>query len=263
MNPLRRFAPRILVGLAVVSASAVPVAMRCGRGDEPLRTLHPFAELHVPRVDRPIPIDAEFDGKKVWESDVGSTGVFKDKNGLGMVPYTEARARWGDGTLYLWLYAGDLDLEGTVREADGPVSSDDSFHIELGNEGSVYTIDVSVLGTVADARCEGAVGAPPAGGRCDPRWQSGAVVAVDRDGTLNQVGDNDEEWVVEMAVPLASLGLKATGVGTRVPFSIRRCEIARSGPRACGGFGTGRPRGELVFDAAPVESSRLARATAP
>jgi hypothetical protein len=260
---LRRTAPRIAIGLAVVAASAIAVARRARQGDGPLRDLHPFAELHVPQVDRPIPIDAEFDGKKVWESDVGSTGIFKDKNGLGMVPYTEARARWGDGKLYLWLYAGDLDLEATVREPDGPVSRDDSFHIELGGGGGAYTIDVSVLGTVSDARCARAVGAPSPGEKCDASWQSGAVVAVDRDGTLNQVGDNDEEWVVEMAIPLSSLDIETTGPGTRIPFSVSRCEVAKDGPHACGSFGAGQPRGELVFDAAAIESSRLARAAAP
>jgi hypothetical protein len=258
MNRFRSSSPWALAGVAVVAAFAAVVALRAEKRERAPRDLHPFAELHVPRVPHPVRIDAE-DGKKVWESDIGSTGVFKDKNGVGMVPYTEARARWGDGTLYLWLYAGDLDLEGSVRQPDGPVSRDDSFHIELGNAGSVYSIDVSVLGTVADARCDGVVGAP-AGAKCDSSWQSGAVVAVDRDGTVNQVGDNDEEWIVEMAVPFSSLGIKGASAGTRIPFSVHRCEVGQRGPGACGGFGTGASRGELVLEATSIEGPRLARA---
>jgi hypothetical protein len=143
--------------------------------------------------------------------------------------------------LYFLLYAGDLDLEGTVAEHDGPVSQDDSFHIEIGGPDDLRVLDVSVLGTVADSLCR-------AGHGCDPAWQSRAVVAVDRDGTLNRVGDNDEEWVVEMSVPLDALGLPVAKAGTRIPFAVRRCEVGNGGPRACGGWGTGAAHGELVLE---------------
>jgi hypothetical protein len=99
-----------------------------------------------------------------------------------------------------------------------------------------------VLGTVADSLCAGAHGA------CDRGWQSHAVVAVDRDGSLNQTGDNDEEWVVEMAIPFEAIGLGGARAGTRIPFAIRRCDVGRDGPHACGGWGTGSPRGELILD---------------
>jgi hypothetical protein len=203
---------------------------------------HASLELHVPRASAPISIDAEIEGKKVWEAEAGSTRNFKEASGKGMVPYTEAKVRWGDGKLYFLLYAGDLDLEGTVTEADGPVLSDDSFRLELGGPDALRVIDVSVLGTVADSLCAGAHAA------CDRGWQSHAVVAVDRDGSLNRTGDNDEEWVVEMAVPFEALGLAGARAGTRIPFAVRRCEVGRDGPHACGAWGVGSPRGELILD---------------
>jgi hypothetical protein len=246
-----------LLGLAALVA-AVVVVRRTGQSHRPPRDAYPYVELRAPRVDHAITIDAEMDGKKVWESEIGSTGNFKGTDGLGMVPYSEAKVRWGERTLYLWLYAGDLDLEGSVVERDGPVSRDDSFHIELGNGDRIYAIDVSVLGTVADAVCTGKLGVLETDRHCDFGWQSNAVVAVDRDGTLNRLGDNDEEWMVEMAIPLASLGIENAGVGTRIPFAVRRCEIGKSGPHACGGFGFGRPRGEIVFDPARAEAASLA-----
>lgn len=73
-----------------------------------------------------------------------------------------------------------------------------------------------------------------------------------RDGTLNRTGDNDEEWIVEMAIPLAALGIHDPAPGTRIPFAVRRCDVGARGPGACGGFGAGDPRGELVFEAASV-----------
>ena len=200
-------------------------------------------ELRVPRTAAPVKVDAELEGKKLWEADTGTTRNFVDSAGRGMVPYTEAKARWGDGKLYLMLYAGDLDLEGTVREADGDVERDDAFHIELGGADDQRVVSVSVLGTIADARCRGTGTART----CDRGWQSRAEVAVDRDGTLNKLGDNDEEWVVEMALPFAALGVSNPEAGVRLPFSIRRCEVARAGKRACGGWGAAAP-GQLILE---------------
>jgi hypothetical protein len=124
----------------------------------------------------------------------------------------------------------------------------------------VYTLDVSVLGTLADSACTGDVGEGSDARRCDPTWASHAVVAVDRDGTLNQLGDNDEEWVVEMAIPLASIGIDAARGGERIPFAIRRCEVGKNGRGACGGFGDGKPRGELVLEPDSVDRGSVASA---
>ena len=186
----------------VASASALPVAASAPAAPVAADP----AALLVPRVAGPVVIDAELEGKKMWEGDTGTTRNFTDSAGHGMVPYTEAKARWGDGKLYLMLYAGDLDLQGKVRAHDGPVERDDAFHLEFGRGDEVRVISVSVLGTVADALCRPSRTDPP-GRVCDRSWESHARVAVDRDGTLNKIGDNDEEWVIEMAVPLAALGL--------------------------------------------------------
>jgi hypothetical protein len=199
--------------------------------------------LHVPRVAGPIPITAEVEGKKDWEGERGNTPNFVDATGMGMVPYTEARVRWGDGKLYLLLYAGDLDLEGTVEDRDGPLEQDDSFRLEFPSGREVRVVVVSILGVLADRICTGTT--PDA--RCDSSWDSRAVVAVDRDGTMNKIGDNDEEWVVEMAIPLASLGLPTAGPGTRIPFTVSRCEVGH-GPHACGAWGAGTPPGQLELD---------------
>jgi hypothetical protein len=200
--------------------------------------------LHVPRAKEPITINAETEGKKIWEGEVGTTLNFVDRDGHGMVPYTEAKVRWGDGRLYFLLYAGDLDLEGTITQHDGPVEKDDSFRLEIGSGEQTRVIAVSVLGTVADSLCTG----PVASAHCDSHWESHARVAVDRDGTMNKIGDNDEEWVVEMAVPFASLGLAHAGPGTKIPFSIARCEMEHRGQQACGAWGKGEKSGELVLD---------------
>lgn len=219
--------------LACLLQVALVLAGGCGRK---LALAAPGeASLVVPRVAGPVKIDAELEGKKLWEADVGATGNFKDQGGHGMVPYTEAKARWGNGKLYLMLYAGDLDLQGSVRARDGALDGDDAFRLEFGQGNDVRVIWVSVLGTLADARCRRA----PGGRACDTGWDSHADVAVDRDGTLNKIGDNDEEWVVEMAIPLASLGVANARPGTRIPFAVSRCEVGHGQRHDCGGWGTG------------------------
>ncbi len=236
MRTLHRLAVLVLAAASAGACGQTPSA-RAAPAAPPA-----VATLAVPRIAGPVKIDAELEGKKMWEADTGVTPNFKDAAGHGMVPFTQAKARWGDGQLYLMLYAGDLDLQGSVRAHDGAVERDDAFHLEFGGGDEVRVISVSVLGTVADALCRRG----PAGRSCDPRWESQARVAVDRDGTLNKIGDNDEEWVVEMAVPLASLGLEGAGPGTRIPFSIRRCEVGHGRDHGCGGWGD-RPRGELAL----------------
>jgi hypothetical protein len=202
------------------------------------------ATLHVPRAPGPIAINAETEGKPVWNGEVGNTGNLKDGAGQGMVPYTQAKVRWDDGNLYFMLYAGDLDLEGLITRPDVPLDGDDSFRLEFESGAQVRVVAVSVRGAVYDAICDRTKEA----GACDTVWRSGAKVAVDTDGTLNHIGDNDEEWVVEMALPFAALGIARPAPGLRIPVSIRRCEVGHDGVHACGGWATGTRRGELILD---------------
>jgi hypothetical protein len=218
--------------IAGVAACALAVGVRAWIRPP----IAPGPTLHVPRTMAPIHVDAEFEGKKDWEADSGHTGDLQDEHGKGMVPFTEVKARWGDGNLYFMLYAGDLDIE-----------SSDGFHLEIGGDERIHVIDVSVLGTMVEALCDGDRPFPAAPGDCDRSWHSRAAVAVDRDGTVDRLGDNDEEWVVEMAIPLSALGLEHAAPGTRLPFSVRRCDVG-AGPHMCGSWGGGKRRGELILD---------------
>jgi len=91
-------------------------------------------------------------------------------------PHTETRATWNGSALYLLFYAGDEDLEG-----------DDFMGAELiGGNGKTITFKVSPNG-----RIDGPI-----------EIQAG----VDRDGTVADAGDDDEEWLVEAAIPWSLLG---------------------------------------------------------
>jgi hypothetical protein len=55
--------------------------------------------------------------------------------------------------------------------------------------------------------------------------------------------------------------MKALRAGDRIPFAIRRCEIGKRGVGACGGFGTGKVRGEIVLEPELAEAPHVASAT--
>jgi hypothetical protein len=142
--------------------------------------------------------------------------------------------------LYIALYAADEDLHATQKDADGPLWLDDAFHVSLRTEGFEHSFDVSPRGTLTDAR-------RTAGGAFDFTWQSGAHVASDVDGTLDDSTDDDEEWVIEMGIPFDAIG--ARGVpGERIPISLRRCDTPKRSPRVCATWGEGPSIGVLILD---------------
>jgi hypothetical protein len=69
------------------------------------------------------------------------------------------------------------------------------------------SIDVSPRGTVSG-------GERLRGGAFDARSESRARVGVDRGATMDDPRDDDEEQIVEMAIPMEALGLEGrSGVG--------------------------------------------------
>ena len=182
-----------------------------------------------------------------WSGAV-STGTLLDKARLGAVPVSEARFLWGAGALYLFFYAGDLDLQAHATKHDGPVWNDDSVALTFpGADGTKRVIQISVTGV--SGRWKRVPATPPASpiraAICAGRAASGW--ARTRTGRSNHIGDNDEEWAVEAAVPLAAIGVPAVGTGARIPFRIDRCEMAYDGPRACGAWGDRAGGGVLVL----------------
>jgi hypothetical protein len=67
---------------------------------------------------------------------------------------------------------------------------------------------------------------------------------------INDTKSKDEEWAIELAVPLASIGMKGER-GENIGMSIRRCDIPFGVPRVCSGWGEGpvdRGRGRIVLE---------------
>jgi hypothetical protein len=218
-----------------VATTAVP-AVAAARPAPPI--------LSVPRAKNPITPSSKFD-VDVWSPAV-NTHTLLDEAGKGAVPVSEARFLWGNGQLYLAFYAGDLDLEMREKKHDGAVWKDDSLTVAFFVEDAKKRVlTISPLGVLADGVCPDdaeTLGDP----RCDLHWESHARSGVDYDGTVNKLGDFDEEWNIQLAIPLSSLAAKAEA-GTKLAFTIRRCDIAFDGQRACGLWGDAEHPAQLVL----------------
>ena len=242
MNRVRssRLATR-LVSLAVCVAVAGGIAIsRRGHGaahSSPGSITRPDAKISndptrallVPHAEGDVTLDGDLDDAG-WAGRIARTGPFFTESGVVARPYSDARLVWGDDHLYVALYAADEDIRADAREPDGPVWLDDAFRLVFESATGERAFDVSALGVVTDAR-------RTKGGKFDYGWQSAIHVATERDGTLNDPRDDDEEWLLELAIPLAALGL-AGRKGERIALSARRCDTPKTGGRVCAGWGS-------------------------
>lgn len=193
-------------------------------------------ELRVPRAAGPILLDGDTDDPGWAKGAARIPALFA--GGAPARPHSEARVVWGDGHLYLALYAADEDVRATATAPDAPLWLEDSFQLAFRRGSTTYAIDVSPLGTVTDAVRIG-------GGAPDYSWDSGAHVSRELDGTINDSRDDDEEWVIEMAIPFESLGLRGER-GERIGFSLRRCDTLKNRTRVCASWGEGE--GTIVLE---------------
>jgi hypothetical protein len=113
--------------------------------------------------------------------------VLAGDDGQQARPYSELRLLHDDTQLYVALYAADENILST-----------DAWDLEIA--GRHYQIDAAGRASV------------PTG--------------VDRDGTLDQPDDFDEEWVIEAAVPLPT--------SSPVTITAKRCDTPKDGVTRCG-----------------------------
>jgi hypothetical protein len=146
----------------------------------------------IPRTTGPIKIDGEW-SEPDW-SKRAARGQFVGDDGQLARPSSEVRWLHDDG---VGLYA-----------ADDNIQSSDAFELEIG----VHRWTVSALGKIE----------PPI---------EGATIGTDRDGSVDDPSNNDEEWVIELAIPIAAAGLSA-GEPTNVRAS--RCDTPKHQTTRCG-----------------------------
>ncbi len=220
--------------LAIAAATVAAVA----------QARQPPPVLEVPHAQKTVVPTHRFD-VDAWRPAV-NTHTLLDDAGRGAVPVSEARFLWDERRLLVLFYAGDLDLQIHNSKHDGPSWRDDSFTLSIFvPDAKKALITISATGVVADGMCPDDA-ADLGDARCDLRWESGVHAGADYDGTINHIGDFDEEWSIQAAIPLKALGV-VPRTGTQIAFTVKRCEIAHDGVRSCGSWGDARTPATLVL----------------
>lgn len=217
----------VAIGLAWVACLAVASArVATPQAVVPVVAVGAGPQLRVPHACGAIVLDGDTDDPG-WLAAPGParTGPFTTATGAPARPHAEARFLWGDGVLYALLYAADEDVR----------SAGDAFVVTFARREAAYTIAIAADGTLRS-------GARDRAGRA-VAWRSGAHVARELDGTLDDARDVDEEWSLEIAVPLASLGLEGAS-SERVALTIERRDASAKESASP----SGRFRGEIVLE---------------
>jgi hypothetical protein len=157
----------------------------------------PTGPIAVPPSSAAIPIDGE------WEPDWNDRAVrviFHVTGGTDEArPYSELRLMRDGDALLVGLYAADEDIHST-----------EAFALSIG----ALAVHVDATGAVT----------PPV---------PGAKSAIDLDGTRDVPGDYDEEWKIELSIPIAALGAKP---GATIPIHADRCDTPKDGIQRCGAW---------------------------
>jgi hypothetical protein len=190
----------LIIGAGVIAVAGAVFAYFHFR-----KTKSELPVVHVPRTT-----DAEKAGaRRLLVRPDGSEGK----------PYSDVRLSTSDGTLHIVLYASDHDIVTAKVPADGPLWRGDDFHLVITHGTTSFAFDVDPKCTITDGKRDGQ-------GAWNYAWQSGAKATCDTDGTVDQPGDNDEEWVVDLDVPMASMGITEKD---RVELAVRRCDVKEVG----------------------------------
>jgi hypothetical protein len=152
----------------------------------------------VPRAAGEIKIDGEWD-EDDWARAALRAPLRSDHGELAR-PTSEARFLRDERDLLIALYAADQNIE-----------SRDAFDLAIGDLALHVTAAGQVTPTLPGLRSK---------------------VGMD-EGTLDDPRDDDEEWVVELALPLGRAGLIGhVGRATQVT----RCDVPKDGVRRCGSW---------------------------
>lgn len=151
----------------------------------------------VPKTTSALKIDGEWD-EPDWSKNA-LREVFVQAGGDEARPHSEVRLLHDTRNFYVGLYAADENIMSTDR-----------FDVAVGD-----------LKFAAHAN-----------GKLEPAPE-GVNAGIDRDGTLDDTKDEDEEWVLEIAIPLDKTTLKP---GHRESMKAARCDTPLDGVQRCGAW---------------------------
>ncbi|HUU36900.1 MAG TPA: carbohydrate-binding family 9-like protein [Candidatus Desulfaltia sp.] len=165
----------------------------------------PFAPPHYIcyRATQPLTIDGRLD-EPAWKK-AAWTDVFTDIEGaLKPQPRfkTQAKMLWDGEYFYLGAELEEPDIWATLTERDSIIFYDNDFEVFIDPAGSThlyYELEVNAFGTEWDLLL---IKPYRDGGPAVHAWDIlGLKTKIYCDGTINQPGDKDRGWSVEIAMP--------------------------------------------------------------
>lgn len=119
---------------------------------------------------------------------------------------TVVQMLWDDDHLYIGAFLEEPDVWATLTSRDSVIYQDNDFEVFIDPDGDThayYELEINALNTVWDLLL---VKPYRDGGPAIHAWDiQGLRTAVHVNGTLNDPGDRDKSWTVEMALPFAVL----------------------------------------------------------
>lgn len=181
------------------------------------------ATYDVPFVVDPPQLDGRMD-EAAWAAAPWSS-AYGDIQGAALpAPRFSTRMKmvWDASYLYIGVEMEEPDLWATYTEHDQIVFHENDFEIfidPVGDAREYYEIEVNVLGTIFDLYLYTAY---RDGGPAEHGWDcEGLRTAITVDGTVNDPTDRDSGWVLEWAIPFASLVPPRQRVGSEGPERAR------------------------------------------
>jgi hypothetical protein len=159
------------------------------------------------RTDRTVQIDGVLD-EPAWSA-TAWTGNFVDIEGdVKPTPRFRTRVKmlWDAEYFYIAAEMEEPHLWATLEKRDSVIYRDNDFEVFIDPGGDAidyYELEINALGTVWDLMLDRPY---REGGTANSAWDiAGLKAAVHLDGTLNDPGDRDRGWSVELAFPWSVL----------------------------------------------------------
>jgi hypothetical protein len=183
---------------------------------------HPPLEYACVRAPSPPEFTGDLDAG-VW-SLAGWTADFRDIEGAARPDpefQTQVKMLWDETHLYVGCTMEEPDLWATYDQRDMIVFHEHDFEVFIDPDGDgneYYEIEINVLGTIFDLFLHRPY---RSGGPAEHGWDtSNLKFAIHTDGTINDPGDRDRGWTVELAIPFADLkppSIRADGTAWSLP----------------------------------------------
>jgi streptogramin lyase len=181
-----------------INAVLVSAIMLIG---QPLVAEPPHHEVF--RADSPIHVDGKLD-EAAWNVAVPFSRFHFPWWKAGRKEQTVVRMVWDDDCLYLAYQCEDAHVWAEHTERDSPVYKDDCVELFAApnpqRPNDYFNIEMNVNRAVLDQHHPNG----PGKSEVDNWNASGIVVATTVKGSLNDDGDRDNGWILEVAIPFAN-----------------------------------------------------------